>query len=111
MDTPRARNPLPLAPADAPRRAVLAVGRALRRPNPDPELIVAMVVAALCGDDGNGALELRVTAPGREFPLMTLAIAPQQLGDVLPMVLGCCRDIDRWQVQIRQLGAVQRDAR
>ncbi len=105
MDTIRAAGiPLPLAPDDAPRRAVRAVGRALRRPDPDPGMVVALVVAALCGDGGNGALELRVTAPGREFPLMTLAVADAQLGEALALVLGCCRDIDGWQVRIRQLG-------
>jgi hypothetical protein len=103
-----ASNPLPLAPDDVPQRAVRAVGRALLRTDPDPGLIVALVIAALRGDGGTGTLEVRVTAPGREFPLMTLAVAETELGGALSLVLNCCRDIDGFEIRVRPLGRYER---
>jgi hypothetical protein len=99
-----ANNPLPLAPDDVPQRAVRAVRRALLRTDPDPGLIVALVIAALRGDGGTRALEVRVTAPGREFPLMTLAVTEAELGGALSLALGCCRDIDGFEIRVRPLG-------
>ena len=101
---PAANNPLPLATDDVPQRAVRAVRRALLRTDPDPGLIVALVIAALRGDGGTGALEVRVTAPGREFPLMTLAVTEAELGSALNLALGCCRDVDGFEIRVRPLG-------
>ena len=96
-------DPFPLAPADVPERAACAVRRALMR-GAGPEYVAAMVIAALCGEPDPGAiLEVSATAPGRGFPLMTIAVPEARIGWAVGVVLGCCEGVGGVEVRVRRL--------
>lgn len=49
---PGAHSPFPVDPEDVPPEAVRFVRRRLLRPDPDPQVIVAGVIAVLSGPEG-----------------------------------------------------------
>ena len=98
-------SPFPLDPGDVPGFASTAVRRALlRHPDPDPDLIVAVVLAAVCGSGAQARpLVVTATAPGRGFPVMTIATTRARLAGDLDVVLGCCEGMDGLTVTIKAL--------